>query len=161
MAQVSRAVGRDHAYIQQFIGKKESPRYLPEKERILLTAFFRLKPGELVPDYLGGKAKELPSVQAMDGSSRPNNQPTRKIALPVDLPSESRLIDMFVAMLAMARHRDLGDVLARKLAQCFPDALEQTLSAAAPIRRAESNIPAATAQPRAKHRGARQQRRRT
>jgi phage repressor protein C with HTH and peptisase S24 domain len=49
MAQVSRAIGRNHAYIQQYL-KSGTPRELPEQTRYALAAILRVDGGDLISD---------------------------------------------------------------------------------------------------------------
>ena len=59
---LSRLVGRNPAYIQQFI-KRGSPKNLPERERSILARYYGVEPQLLgAPEEVGGKSDNLKLV---------------------------------------------------------------------------------------------------
>jgi hypothetical protein len=57
MAVLSRDVlGKNHAYIQQYLGKKQSPQHLGDEAVRRLAAYFDIQPSEFVPGLEPSKA---------------------------------------------------------------------------------------------------------
>jgi phage repressor protein C with HTH and peptisase S24 domain len=67
LAEVSRAIGRNHAYLQQYV-RRGTPRFLPEDVREALAEHFNVSPDDLRPQRWTRKPRIMPA-QARSGSS--------------------------------------------------------------------------------------------
>lgn len=66
LATVSRAIGRNHAYLQQFI-KRGIPRRLPEDAREALSRHFGVDPDEFRPEGPGHRRNKSPDLVSVAG----------------------------------------------------------------------------------------------
>lgn len=62
LAKASRAMGKNHAYLQQFV-RSGKPKYLKEEDRALLVAMFGIDPTPLEPP------KKLPAANVSKGAA--------------------------------------------------------------------------------------------
>jgi len=61
---VSRAIGKNHAYLQQFVTGRRSPAVLPEAVRIALGRYFRVDPDLFKPPEHPADQQSMRSIDA-------------------------------------------------------------------------------------------------
>lgn len=131
---VARAVGCTQSAISLILsGKTHRSRLLPDIAQFLGVSLRWLKGQDVSPD----------EVEDESGAHAAEASKLRVLMVPMVLPSEDALTQMFSALLALERPEDTRDERARFLAQLLPAALAQ-LQAQIPVEDVVANLARAT-----------------